>query len=482
MGPDANWDLRNYHYYNGRSIATGSFLSDVSPAGIQTYLNPFLDVPTYLSVQIMGPRFGLVVWMAVVQWLCSIAVWRLAGEFDSLRRSLPLRITAAAFAFLGSGAVSLAFTTFGDWAIAALICEAMTRIMRWARGDDPNQRTIMWAGALLGLAMGIKLTSAPFLIGATIAIAITFSIPAALRLVSGGAIGLGVLGGPWMAVLAFRFGNPVFPFYNQLFRSESAPTANFDDGRYGTRSLKDLIDFPFDMYRGGVNFTEIAIRDWRFCGLLILGTSLALISPSTRLRSYIHNQMIGFWAIMLVVSYVLWATVFGIYRYLLFAEIAISIGIVVIAAEMISDRLKLTVVALAALLVGITFQAFPDWGRGDIFTNPELEMLVEQHDDQPMHVIFSGSPPLSYMTASFPTSTRFAALFPYVSNELLLAGTLDREFGELVGAGLASDSLYMIVDDGVQTPPDPLGTLHFDNCEPFKSLERAWLLCALRED
>src|SRR5690242_16624501 len=43
-GPDANWDLRNYHLYNGFAILNGRFGRDLAPAQIQTFHPPGLDV------------------------------------------------------------------------------------------------------------------------------------------------------------------------------------------------------------------------------------------------------------------------------------------------------------------------------------------------------------------------------------------------------------------------------------------------------
>jgi hypothetical protein len=42
LGQDTNWDLRNYHLYNGYAALTGRLDRDIAPAQIQTYLNPTL--------------------------------------------------------------------------------------------------------------------------------------------------------------------------------------------------------------------------------------------------------------------------------------------------------------------------------------------------------------------------------------------------------------------------------------------------------
>ena len=50
LGQDANWDLRNYHFYNVFMWLTDRFERDIHAAGIQTFLNPLLDLPLYFAI------------------------------------------------------------------------------------------------------------------------------------------------------------------------------------------------------------------------------------------------------------------------------------------------------------------------------------------------------------------------------------------------------------------------------------------------
>src|ERR1700680_117782 len=47
---DANWDLRNYHFYNAWAFAHDRLGWDLAPAQLQTFLNPLLDLPFYWMV------------------------------------------------------------------------------------------------------------------------------------------------------------------------------------------------------------------------------------------------------------------------------------------------------------------------------------------------------------------------------------------------------------------------------------------------
>jgi hypothetical protein len=50
LGIDANWDLKNYHYYNPWALLHGRWQLDSAPAFIQTFHNPLPDLPFYALV------------------------------------------------------------------------------------------------------------------------------------------------------------------------------------------------------------------------------------------------------------------------------------------------------------------------------------------------------------------------------------------------------------------------------------------------
>src|SRR5580704_7970439 len=48
LGQDANWDLRNYHWYNAYALLNGRYGFDLLPSQTPYFYNPALDVPFYL--------------------------------------------------------------------------------------------------------------------------------------------------------------------------------------------------------------------------------------------------------------------------------------------------------------------------------------------------------------------------------------------------------------------------------------------------
>ena len=59
LGPDANWDLRNYHLYDSFALLHGKPGYDIAPAQIQTYLAPQLDMIGYALRNLLNRHAAL---------------------------------------------------------------------------------------------------------------------------------------------------------------------------------------------------------------------------------------------------------------------------------------------------------------------------------------------------------------------------------------------------------------------------------------
>src|SRR5262249_23616295 len=59
LGQDANWDLRNYHWYNAYRFLTGRLFTDL---GASTPYNPLLDVPFYLGGLLLPAKVFSFLW------------------------------------------------------------------------------------------------------------------------------------------------------------------------------------------------------------------------------------------------------------------------------------------------------------------------------------------------------------------------------------------------------------------------------------
>ena len=158
---DANWDLKNYHYYDAYAYLTGRLGWDVAPAQIQTYHNPLLDLAFYALVQeIPSPRV-IAFAMAMPAGIAAFFMLRmLAALFPPFIEARELWI-AAAFAIGVTGAAGRAVigSTMNEWPPAMLLMISLAVLVRSiARLGFPSIAALVLAGIATGFAVGLKLT------------------------------------------------------------------------------------------------------------------------------------------------------------------------------------------------------------------------------------------------------------------------------------------------------------------------------------
>ena len=98
-GKDLNWDIFNYHFYNGWAAWTGHDWDNMAPAQLQSFLNPALDIPQYFMIAhlpawcagfiigaFQGLGFSLV--LAIVRSVEGLGR-NMAGKRDRFSTTLP---------------------------------------------------------------------------------------------------------------------------------------------------------------------------------------------------------------------------------------------------------------------------------------------------------------------------------------------------------------------------------------------------------
>ena len=328
-GEDINWDWRNYHEYSAFALIHGRFNEDVAPAWIQTFLNPLGYLPAYLlRHHVAAPFWGMLLGaihglnLALIFWLSRSV---LIGAASGLM--LAASVVIAAF---GPMTLSEVGTSFAD-ILTALPVIAGAGLILSAKPQHRARYAI--AGILIGGAVGLKLTNMIFLLGAR---------PSCLRrdrwwrcpsLQSAAQMGGIGTGGAWAWILWEQFGNPLFPFYNTVFRSPEAPVAAIADLRFLPRSLWDAAAYPFYWLVGLHPSSEGPFRDPRFAILFVLFVANAGASLFYRLRVFTRRdkQFLLFFA----VAYAMWLFAFSIHRYAIALELLTAPLIVLLLARLL---------------------------------------------------------------------------------------------------------------------------------------------------
>lgn len=445
VGPDASWDLRNYHLYNGYAWLHGRIGQDLAPAQMQTFNVPLQDIGYVLLLQTFNhmPRL-LATILAVPHALAVVLVLLLA------RRLLPpwQAFAAALIGATGAAALPTLATTMSTMVPAACVLGAVLLLVR-ADGAELSERACFAAGILGGVAVGLQLTAAPYALGLVAMPAAGVGPGRRLRVLlclGGGLIGAGCTGGFWWWALWQRFGDPVFPYFNGLFRSQWADPAGMRDLRFMPRSVSQALFYPlFWAFAPQTLVIELPTRDPRLALGWIAVLTLAVRAGWQRRQAGRGAVMLAvFWA----VSYVGWEVVFSILRYLAVLELLSGV-LILMAVRPLLVRLpaawqRACPIVLVAVSIAVT--VYPDWGRA---APGRFAASVRMPPMPPGTLVVLLDPsPMAYVAAFAPADTRFVG----ASNNLIHPGDRNR--------------LAQAVDVAVRTWSGPLWGLEMPRESP----------------
>ena len=242
---DSNWDLQNYHLYNAWAFVHRRFGVDWAPAQLQSFYSPFLDLPFYAMLAADVPPRLIAFALALptgIAWFffARIVVMLFASAPTGVRG--PAILAAIAIGVTAPMSVSLIGLTMNDWYVAAFVMAAVWLVVRsCGEGGAPSMRTLLAAGALAGAGAGLKLTGTIYcvgLIGGLLATGSDWRGRARAALIAGSAVAIAfaITAGPWMWLMYERYGNPLFPYFNDVFRSPWADPVAFSATLFGPAS------------------------------------------------------------------------------------------------------------------------------------------------------------------------------------------------------------------------------------------------------
>lgn len=418
---DANWDLRNYHYYNAYAFLEGRGGVDFLVASIPTFFNPLIDVPFYLAAEAWpAKRVGFL--LGVVQGLNAVPLYGIASTaLVRGRWRVPIAFTLTLLGVTGVGFLSLLGTTFYDnvVTIGALLALWLL-VARWEDLSIGRPVAAVFlsaaAGALAGLVAGLKLSSAIYAMGLFVG---ALSLPAArarsvlnaVAFALGSALGFAATGGYWMWALWQRYGNPLFPFYNQIFRSPWALPQDYKHVFYLPHQAWKRILFPIAYALEPSIAGDVEFEDFRVLVAFVLLVVVAILWSLRRRVVVMHEFGETVPSRLIIASvastYVAWVALFGIYRYALALEMLAPL-VIVLAIGLLPGpvRMRAGAAAIVLAVVAVSIKT-TDWGRA-----PWSEKWVEVAMPSPAPeegalVLLTGHEPFGFLAPSFPRSVRF---------------------------------------------------------------------------
>jgi hypothetical protein len=443
LGQDANWDFRNYHWYNGYAFWTGRYALDLLPSQTPFFYNPTLDVPYYLLASHVPAKIAGFI-LAAVQGLNFVLLFMLAHVSLNIadpRRKVWSAAALAAMGVLGAGAIAQVGTTFYDnvtslgiFASALLIARnlAFLRTAPWLRAVG----VALLAGVLSGLMMGLKLPSVIFCVGLCGALLFvsgfyTRRFLLALGFGLGVLLGLGVSLGHWASFLQTHFGSPLFPYFNQIFKSPLAPLTSARDIQFLPTTWQDRLLFPFIFTESPLRVGEIPWRDFRLVALYTLlpvaliwrmahqwtgqanwiGKIKRLVARLHPAHSFTSPEAARFLLSMAVIAYVVWLLIFAIYRYAVPLEMLAPL-LLVFAVDILPLNFKMRewIAVLLLAVLAVTVQG-GNWGRRDIWLDHAVEITRPDLPNSPqLMILMAGLEPYSHILSEFPPQIPFVRI------------------------------------------------------------------------
>lgn len=425
LGQDANWDFRNYHWYNAFAFLNGRYDIDVQPSQIPFFYNPAIDVPFYVLAQHVSAKTAAFI-LGVVQGLNFPLLFMLAYASLRVPRLSHKVFVCAGLSFLGmlgGGGIAQIGTTFYDNVLSlGLFASALLSLRFWRTLNDASWSKALALAVLCGLPaglmMGLKLPVATFCIGLCGAFLLVAG-PLARRVWIAFGFGLGVLlglavaYGPWAAFLISQYGSPVYPYFNGLFPTPFDPPAFIRDIKFVQTAWLNRLFLPFLFAFNPLSVGEIPWQDFRipvlygFLPVAIVGRLLFGRNKNApdRFTDYVATRYLLWFAGL---SYLVWLFGFGIYRYLLPLEMLAPL-LIVVAIGLMPLRTQPRVFLTLFVLLAIAATVRPgDWGRREAWLDHPVEIVRPDIEAPAQTMILMASvEPYSHVLTEFPPESAF---------------------------------------------------------------------------
>ena len=413
LGMDANWDLRNYHLYNPHAWLTGRDAIDIAPAQLQSWHNPLLDVPLYLITASGADARWASAWLTLPAIVALLIVFRLQQLLSPSNPAPASQFALGLLVTTGAAFGSTMGLTMNDGFVAAAMLGSLWLLVR--DGDDfAGRHRWLLAGLLAGAITGLKLAAIFYCVALAAASVVQGTWLQRLRRLAalslGGAVGFAISYGYWGWRLFRSHGNPVFPYFNNFFRSPDVLLQDWNDPRFRAESLLDALSSPFQLLQRTSHFSEMPIRDPR----LLLGlVGLVALYIFARKQSGALRQKFAVLLSFTVVAWLAWVFQYGIYRYAIVLEVLGCLALVLLLQKLPRAR---NIALVVALLVVSADTKRPNWGRMQS-PEPMAGIAAVNIPGNSVVVIASGEP-LAYLALGLPEGVPIIA----VSNNLMTPG------------------------------------------------------------
>lgn len=342
--PDSSFDTLNYHIYLQENLFEDNVNYNFFPGRWQnTFSLPLGDRLHYFFRLILGYRMGM-----IFNMLCLIVVYYQLKRFLSKFIKKENIICIFSFAIIiTEQLLTNMITYYVDLFVIPIFLEIIIMLFEKEKDRINNYFTLL----LAGIAISLKVSNAILLI--PLAIVYLYKYRKTINYKTF-LIGIPLFILPFAVYMINNYvqtGNPVFPFYNHIFKSDYAGLENWVEDAYGPKTFIERIFWPI--------FTIINPRRTFdsniYYGRIAFGYIFSLIAIVIALYKYFVKKekfdYLYYISLLYIVLSVIWSNfMMGYIRYVLILEILSGIVCALFIYKYYNANIFLSFISILCIL------------------------------------------------------------------------------------------------------------------------------------
>lgn len=314
-------DLINYHYYLGYRFFTGDTENHLALGGPNGFLNPILEVPIYLYITYLNDYPDIIyalqgIWYGVALFFL-FKIITLFIEPKSVKNSLFILLCLILATTRQAIWIQIGTSTNEIPMLCLDLCGLYIILRTLKFPERQNFKDFILAGLIMGIALGLKMTSSHVCISAGIMLILCRnSLKISYKNICLFALaGFILINGFFMYKLWTLYGNPFFPFLNNIFKSEYAPPIPFRDNHLSFEFYYPLLPYFFYIIRNPMCTDRLMDYFFGFSYAVLIFYILLVIWKKYIKKTKPDENLINALAVFLILDWFIGMYMFGILRY-----------------------------------------------------------------------------------------------------------------------------------------------------------------------
>lgn len=392
-------DFSNYHYYLPWAFFNDRTFTDIALAMENSYHNPLADMPYYFLVKYFNDNPTVFyIYTGMYYGILIFIFYKLCRLVFKPEQKTELLLTMI-IAMTGFATLSQIGTSSNEILVCSGIMAGLYLLYKELFVLQKERGYILFiSGGIMGMMLGLKLTVIVYCVAAGCTLILFYKIlqtpvKTIVIFALGGLTGFLIVNGWWMYILYEHFGNPLFPYLNNVFKSPYYAEKFLTYSDFYEKEAADYFLFPykasFQLNNQVTSETEMLDVRLALGYTILLATIIVGIFKRNLISIIKQHQNIVFLVVFSVISYALWLQIFSIIRYAIPFEMLIALFIVLyFSALRPNDLIKFAlwasgcIILFFMLLSGLPYSS---WGNriGDaklVYDNkihlPEKSLLI----------------------------------------------------------------------------------------------------------